>query len=260
MTVWKPIATAPRDSRWFAVRSPTEYDVAGGSPWWIGTARFENPGDREPEVMRPNGYDAGPTDALEWAELAAVAAGGADPRSLTFISGNRNKIAEYASYGFAPATRDIDLREVKSEHRTVAVRKAEAAGPMTLIEDTALDVEGAEVGVNVRWMLDRLPDYIGRRAITRVILATNDGITIRTYEARCEGRLVNCAGAAGFGYDPIFAPDGFGGLTMAQLDDEGRKGEASARAKALRAMLADDADSTFKTASLAPWKGAWQKV
>jgi XTP/dITP diphosphohydrolase len=63
------------------------------------------------------------------------------------------------------------------------------------------------------------------------------------FEGRCEGRLAHAPrGSGGFGYDPIFVPDGAPepGLTMAELPPE-RKNEISHRGRAaelLRRWLA----------------------
>lgn len=182
------------------------------------------------------------------------------PAGYVFVSGNGNKIAEYASYGFKPRTSGVDLPEVDADHRTVAMRKSLSAGPMTIIEDTALDVERAAFGVNVKWLQRRLPEFKGRRATTRIILAVNDGEAVSLFEASTTGTIVDASGVGhGFGYDPIFAPDGHGGLTMADLAAQGRKAEASARAKALRLMLAGKAAATYEIGSIAPWDGAWQE-
>jgi XTP/dITP diphosphohydrolase len=65
----------------------------------------------------------------------------------------------------------------------------------------------------------------------------------RWAEATCQGRLILAPrGARGFGYDPIFVPDG-SGKTMAELAD-GEKDAISHRGKAfraLRAILEEDA-------------------
>ena len=54
--------------------------------------------------------------------------------------------------------------------------QATAAGEGVLIEDTTLDVEGKEVGVNVRWMdfankdASDMDGFAGRKATWRVLL------------------------------------------------------------------------------------------
>jgi len=57
----------------------------------------------------------------------------------------------------------------------------------------------------------------------------------RLFEGACEGRIALCAaGAGGFGYDPLFVPDGCG-RTFAELGDE-VKNKISHRACALAAL------------------------
>lgn len=55
------------------------------------------------------------------------------------------------------------------------------------------------------------------------------------FDGVMEGRIARqCAGHGGFGYDPVFIPDGYD-ITNAELPD-GKKNEISHRGKALRAM------------------------
>jgi len=64
-----------------------------------------------------------------------------------------------------------------------------------------------------------------------------DGVE-RVFEGRCEGRMApQPLGSGGFGYDPVFIPDGGDGRTMAQLD-AAQKDELSHRGAALRALAA----------------------
>jgi len=61
-----------------------------------------------------------------------------------------------------------------------------------------------------------------------------DGVE-RVFEGSCEGRMApQPLGSGGFGYDPVFIPDGGDGRTMAQLD-AAQKDELSHRGAALRA-------------------------
>lgn len=56
------------------------------------------------------------------------------------------------------------------------------------------------------------------------------------FEGACEGKIAySRTGEGGFGYDPIFLPDGFGGRSMAELDAD-EKNAISHRGKALRKM------------------------
>ena len=57
-----------------------------------------------------------------------------------------------------------------------------------------------------------------------------------TTEGRCDGTIARqTSGGGGFGYDPLFVVDGFGGRTMAELTAD-EKNRVSHRARALAAM------------------------
>lgn len=56
------------------------------------------------------------------------------------------------------------------------------------------------------------------------------------FEGTLEGQIAHArSGKGGFGYDPIFIPDEYPGLTLADITEE-QKNEISHRGKALRAM------------------------
>ena len=67
--------------------------------------------------------------------------------------------------------------------------------------------------------------------------------TVIAAEGKCCGRIIgNCRGNNGFGYDPLFIPDGFD-RTMAELSED-EKNAISHRGKAFRKLL------TFKGSSI----------
>jgi XTP/dITP diphosphohydrolase len=76
----------------------------------------------------------------------------------------------------------------------------------------------------------------GRRARFRCVIAlARNGNLLGTFEGTVEGRITEKArGHAGFGYDPIFVPDGFG-QTFGELSAQ-VKNAISHRAKAIRAL------------------------
>jgi len=60
--------------------------------------------------------------------------------------------------------------------------------------------------------------------------------TERLFEGRCEGRMsAQRRGSRGFGYDPVFLPEGGEGRTMAELEDA-EKDAISHRGEAVRAL------------------------
>jgi XTP/dITP diphosphohydrolase len=67
-------------------------------------------------------------------------------------------------------------------------------------------------------------------------LSTPEGDTVVSY-GECTGLILPApAGEGGFGYDPVFKPDGYD-LSMAQIDLEA-KNTISHRARALHDLLA----------------------
>jgi len=106
----------------------------------------------------------------------------------------------------------IDLPEVNADPVTVAVYKASMAyeefGRPVLVEDTSLEVEGVDVGVNVRWLLSELPNMVGRKTRWSTILSISDGEQVRLYKGEVTGTIVPSQGVGGFGFDPYFLPDG----------------------------------------------------
>ena len=78
-----------------------------------------------------------------------------------------------------------------------------------------------------------------RRARFRCVLAVaRGGRVLSTFEGVVEGKIAKRPrGSRGFGYDPIFIPDGFE-QTFAELPEE-VKNKISHRAKAIRRFQAD---------------------
>lgn len=128
-----------------------------------------------------------------------------------------------------------------------------ACGLLTLSDDSGLEVEalGGAPGVHsARYGGKALPypekmarlleevagagDERGRRARFVCVMALADPSNgeVRTFEGVCEGRLADApAGTGGFGYDPLFVPEGHA-QTFGELPPEVKK-SLSHRARAL---------------------------
>jgi XTP/dITP diphosphohydrolase len=150
------------------------------------------------------------------------------------------------------------LPEVEEDGATFeqnAVKKAatlaRASGMWAMADDSGLEVpalggepgvrsaryagEPADYAANNALLLARLRGAADRGARFRcvVALAGPDG-RARVAEGRCEGRIAGRArGRGGFGYDPLFVPDGFD-RTFAQMK-AAEKNRVSHRGRALRA-------------------------
>jgi XTP/dITP diphosphohydrolase len=124
------------------------------------------------------------------------------------------------------------------------------AGGWVLAEDSGLEVEalGGRPGVlsaryapegapAVAKLLEELESVEDRRAhyVSELVLLSPDGHELRG-TGTLKGRIaLEPAGSEGFGYDPIFVPDGEE-RTVAELGNEW-KAESSHRARAARALL-----------------------
>lgn len=137
--------------------------------------------------------------------------------------------------------------------RLKALAYARASGLLTLADDSGLEVDalGGAPGVwSARYagsgasdtdryqkLLDAMAGVPDGQRTARfrcvVVLAWPDG-AVRVAEGWCEGRIGWVPrGEHGFGYDPVFVVDGFGGQTMAELVPE-VKNRISHRARAVQ--------------------------
>ncbi len=169
---------------------------------------------------------------------------------------NQGKFEEFtrlfAKQGYSLETTHFDLDEIDSDPIKVIAHKASQLGENILVEDTSLDIEGASVGVNVRWLLDHLNDYVGRRAEWIVLLAFRQKNEIYIYKGSISGTIVLPRGVTGFGFDPVFLPDGSTD-TLAQSKVD----LFNARAKAVDSLLKGDRWATHEL--IENWEGPWQR-
>lgn len=189
---------------------------------------------------------------------------------LVLASANPDKAAEISAIlssvpGLVVLARPTSVPDVEETGDTLvenarlkARALCDATGIAAVSDDTGLEVEalGGAPGVysarfagphasyrdNVAKLLDELakvgadsPDR--RRATFRSVamVAYPDGGDVWE-EGRVDGAIsLEPAGEAGFGYDPVFVPDGFDGRTFAQMSSE-EKHRISHRGRAFRAL------------------------
>ena len=180
---------------------------------------------------------------------------------------NRHKLGELAALLAWPRERLHSLAEypdlppVEEDGGTFAAnaaKKARAAADATglpaLADDSGLEVDAlggapgvysaryagaaADDAANNRKLLDALRGVADRRARFRCVVAlTAPRGAPRLFEGVCEGVLLTAPrGAGGFGYDPLFMPDGRP-QTFAELEPS-VKNEISHRARALALLRA----------------------
>ncbi len=158
-------------------------------------------------------------------------------KSLTFITGNVSKAAQLGQYLQIPINHTkLDISEIQSlDLEEVATAKACAAyamlGSAVLVEDTALTFEALNglPGPLVKWFLESLGNdglarllqgQSNRCALAETCFALCDENGVRIFRSSRAGTIAETSkGAAGFGWDPLFIPEG-SSLTWAEMNAE----------------------------------------
>ena len=156
---------------------------------------------------------------------------------------------------FAPEVGGLVVEETGDSYAVNAVLKARAwasaSGLPSLADDSGLEVaalggapgvhsarivEGSDEDRN-RWLLSRMEGRRDRRARFAAALALSiPGKWVLVCEGECLGRIAEAPmGAGGFGYDPLFLPDGFEDSFAGLSADT--KNAVSHRAAAVRALM-----------------------
>ena len=184
--------------------------------------------------------------------------------TLIFATNNRNKVAEIQSlvgnnFEIIPlkeAGIDIDIPEPHDQLEANALEKAMTIFNMTqqncFSEDTGLEIlaldgapgvksaryagENSNPQANIDLVLSKMTGVENRTAQFRTVICLIWENQTYYFEGICKGQILNnMQGENGFGYDPIFVPDGasksFANMTM----DE--KNQYSHRKKAVTQLF-----------------------
>ncbi len=183
---------------------------------------------------------------------------------LIFATNNARKLAEVQAVlgdGYTLATpRDCGVEEEIPETQPTlegnALQKArylhERTGLDCFADDTGLEVaalggapgvrsaryatEGHDFAANNRLLLRNLEGREDRRARFRTVIALIRGGEEHLFEGIVEGRIVDReTGCEGFGYDPLFVPDGYD-RTFAEMTPD-QKNAVSHRGRAVRRLV-----------------------
>ena len=96
--------------------------------------------------------------------------------------------------------------------------------------------EQRDASDNISKLLNDLKDVENRKARFRTIISLIINGAEYQFEGVVEGRITSTqSGSKGFGYDPIFVPDGYD-ITMAEMDLH-EKNKISHRARAIKKMV-----------------------
>ena len=184
---------------------------------------------------------------------------------LLFATNNRHKLSEvqqlldgmYTLVTPAEMGLTEEIPETQDTLEGNALQKAcyvyDKLGVACFADDTGLEVEALDgaPGVhsarysgsdkdpakNVEKLLHELQGESNRRACFRCIIALVDGEKKVLFEGRVDGEIMyEQSGSGGFGYDPIFRPDGYD-CSFAEMAAE-EKNRISHRGKAIEKLVA----------------------
>jgi XTP/dITP diphosphohydrolase len=183
---------------------------------------------------------------------------------LCFATNNRHKIEEVRAHlgpdfhlaGLEEIGCNEELAEDQSTLEGNSIQKAEYVyknfGVSCFADDTGLEVEalngapgvisaryaGAQRSAedNIQLLLKNLAPLQNRRARFRTVITLITPAFTKQFEGIVTGQIIDeHRGSGGFGYDPVFLPDGFN-KTMAEMSME-EKNSISHRARAVNNLV-----------------------
>ena len=171
---------------------------------------------------------------------------------ICFASNNYNKYIEIQSilqkYAIDVSLLRIPLTEIQSNFLIeIAIEKSKSAfrkiSKPIIVEDDGLFIDElkgfpgqyssyAFETIGYDGVLKLLINSKTRTAYFRSVFAFYDGEISQSFVGEIKGKIAHRASGKGWGYDPVFIPDG-SKLTFGQLHQENRKADFSHRAEAL---------------------------
>ena len=162
-------------------------------------------------------------------------------REFKVNTSNELKLEEFERYLKGNVTSESkDLEEPDSDPITVITYKASQFNQV-IVDDTSLDVEGADIGVNVKWKLNDLIKYENRKAIFRCLLGVRFKEKVFIFKGEIQGVIVKPRGK-NIGFLPYFQPIGATKTLAEELPDS-----LNARYFAVKDLLEN---KPFKTCDL----------
>ncbi len=115
--------------------------------------------------------------------------------------------------------------------------EVEALGGEPGVHSARYATDGHDFAANNRLLLKNLEGKENRRARFRTVISLIEGGEEHLFEGIVEGRIIDHeSGEEGFGYDPLFVPEGFD-RTFAEMTAE-EKNAVSHRGRAVRKLVA----------------------
>jgi XTP/dITP diphosphohydrolase len=171
--------------------------------------------------------------------------------SITFVTGNESKVREVSRILDIPLEiKEVELDEIQElDLEKVALNKLNQAYEIVkkpvIIDDVSVEIDewNCFPGPLVKWMLKggegeaglvlkMLGSEKNRKATAKLAIGFHDGKIPYIFIGEAKGRIATeIMGENGFGWDPVFIPEGFD-ISYAQMDPK-EKDKISHRGKAL---------------------------
>lgn len=197
-------------------------------------------------------------------ELLVATGNSHKTEEIRAMLGDAYRISDLKSYPALPVVEETGTTFL--ENATLkAVQISEQVSGLVLSDDSGLEVDalGGDPGVyssrysgedgndaaNNAKLLKELDGVEDRTARFRcVIVLANNGVVLAHFDGAVEGRMIHALqGEGGFGYDPLFVPDGHD-QTFAELGEDIKNG-LSHRARAMDQVVAWLAENDMTTGS-----------
>jgi XTP/dITP diphosphohydrolase len=161
---------------------------------------------------------------IEILSLGEIGFYGEIPEEQNSLEGNAEQKAFYIyNYSGIDCFADDTGLEIEALNGEPGVYSARYAGENCTYDD------------NMNLVLLRMNGLSNRKACFRTVIALVEKGRLCTFEGRINGRIIEeKRGSSGFGYDPIFIPDGFD-QTFAEMTPD-QKNAISHRAMAIKAF------------------------
>ena len=175
-------------------------------------------------------------------------------KDVVFVTGNKNKAKHLSDLlGIEISYHDAELKEIQSMDvaevaKDKAIRAFEIIGRPVLVEDQAvyLTALGGFPGPFVKYMVESaggiesiarvLDGYSDRSCVARDVFVYYDGVNTTVFAGEHGGVIADQPrGTGGWGWDPVYCPDGFDGMTSAELTKE-QYDEVYLRIKPIKAV------------------------
>ena len=171
--------------------------------------------------------------------------------NILFVTGNKNKLEEVqriVGNQFNVTSANLDIPEIQSTNVTeVVIDKAKRAFDITrepvMCEDTGVHIKqmNSFPGALIKFYLRDLKNEGiaklngGSEAFVETAICYYDGATYNIFKGRIDGHIATTVRGSGFGWDPIFIPQGKD-FSFAECPTE-IKDELSMRKIALHKMI-----------------------